>query len=92
MVRFTNDLTSSIDNLKSKQNQLISEIGSIMSQPPSALTTPWTYEYTVSRPILEPNLLEESKSSVAGAQRLQQHRKALIRKITGQLVGTIKVK
>lgn len=85
------ELRREIESLETKHANLLNRLNAHKSQIPSEANAPWEYVYIVSDPIIDPDILADSREDIAGAQKLENHRRQLVRSVTQQLIKTIKV-
>lgn len=83
-------LTNEIASLEESYRSLLTSHRQNLNNPPSNKTTHWTYTYTVSKPIIKPDLLG-ALGTQASNEQLLKHRKKLITQVTKELIGTINI-
>lgn len=91
IIAYKAELQRDIESLQSKHTNLLNRLNLHMSQIPSEVNAPWEYVYIVSEPMIDPDILADSQKDIAGVQRLESHRKQLVRSVTQQLIRSIKV-
>ncbi len=91
LFKYTQELTSKLETLETDYNNKKVDFDSALKNIPSVVNNDWEYEYVVSDVNIVPNLLVESDDNINREFRLLRHRKQLIKKVTQELLETIKV-
>lgn len=86
---YSNSIKSRIANKEKEYQETLSQLRYKLDNPPSASSADWNYVYEVTAPNIDPDLLADARSNTQGRQRLMQHRKELINKVTQELIKTI---
>lgn len=89
LTSFTAEIKTRIANLESARTNGVQELQRHQSSRPAEYDQPWTFKYTVSGPRFEPDLLSMEERGQAAVQRLENHKRALVRKVTSDLIQTI---
>ncbi len=82
-------LIAEIDKLEAKYDADLERLNDKLDNPPLSSRNAWEYEYDISNPIINPDLLNEGRNSIQGEQKLLKHRKELIKTVTQDLIKTI---
>jgi hypothetical protein len=86
---FTVSLKTSIKEKEEAYAQARADLQKHKQTAPSFSNNPWRYSYSVSSPIVEPNLLDEGTDNIQEQQRLIRHKEELIKQVTDGLIKTI---
>lgn len=91
LLNYTESLKSKIKQKETIYNNKLKDLTNLLNNTPILSSKNWEYTYDVGSPSVQPNLLNIGKQGIQGQQRLLQHRKELIEKVTQELIRTIKI-
>jgi len=92
MESYKTQLVEQLRSTKNEYNENLLKLASLTENSPSLSHKNWAYTYDVSSPTVIPNLLTLAQLDIQAKQKLLQHRKALIKKVTHEIISTIKIK
>lgn len=92
MENYKTQLVEQLRSTKKEYNDNLLKLVSLTENSPSLSHKNWAYTYDVSSPTVTPDLLAFAQLDIQGEQKLLQHRKALIKKVTHEIISTIEIK
>ena len=92
MESYKTQLVEQLRSTKNEYNENLLKLASLTENSPSLSHKNWAYTYDVSSPTVIPNLLALAQLDIQGKQKLLQHKKAMIKKVTHEIISTIEIK
>jgi len=93
MNSYIHRLQNQISSLKTDLNNATQALVNKSMSKPAELNSDWQYSYSVSEPVVTPNLINMGQSkNLVDKERFEEHTNLMLKEVINKLIATIKIK